>query len=370
MGPPFFQNPPKGTPGLLACLPPGAAALLLLAGSAVFSGCYTLSQGTAMLGYLSRAEPLESLLEEGEAPAEEQAENRRFVERVRDIRRFAREELGLRDTPNYTGYVKLDRDYLALVVSAGARDSFSPHLWWFPVAGSVPYKGFFNEAGARREAEKLRKKGLDVWVRRVDAFSTLGWFKDPLYSYMRSYPAHALADLIIHETLHATVYLPGQSGFNEELAEFVGSRGARLYVEKTFGPGSPEYRRIGESEADNAAFLAFINRLIAELDALYRGPLDREEKLRQKETVIRAAQERFAAEYDSLFQSDNYRGFSGLPVNNAYLELFRLYYSGGSYLEGLYLRSGGDLEKFIAAAKTIPRKAKNPRLELEKALGL
>jgi predicted aminopeptidase len=356
--------------GLALQFPLAASAFLLLAGAGLFSGCYTLSQGAIMLGYLGRAEPLESLLEDRDLSATEGDANRRFVERIQDIRRFAREELGLRDTPNYTRYVEIDRDYLALVVSASAKDSFSSYRWWFPVAGSVPYKGFFNEGGARQEAEKLQKKDLDVWVRQVDAFSTLGWFKDPLYSYMKDYSVHALADLVIHETLHATIYIPGQPVFNEELAEFVGSEGARLYVAAAFGPDSPEYRQIGESENDRAAFLAFMNGLITGLEALYQGPLTREEKLRQKEELIGAAQRRFEAEYDERFQSDGYRGFSRLPVNNAYLELFRLYYGGGSYLEDLYRRSGENLGDFIAAAKTVSRRGAAPRDQLEKALGL
>jgi predicted aminopeptidase len=313
-----------------------------------------------MLGYLHRAVPLEDL-----------EENHQFVEQIRDIRRFAQEELGLRETANYTRYVDIDRDYLALVVSASAKDSFLRHEWWFPVAGRVPYKGFFNEKDARREAEKLKRRDLDVWVREVDAFSTLGWFRDPLYSYMREYPVYRLADLIIHETLHATVYLKGQSQFNEELAEFVGREGARLYMEKTFGPDSGEYRQMTDSEADSAVYLSFIQDLIAELEELYNSGLRREEKLQKKDELIRSAQTRFEAEYETLFQSDNYRGFSRLPVNNAYLELFRLYYSGGDYLADLYERSGRDLVGFIAAAKTLTAKGAgrdDPRGQLERAL--
>jgi predicted aminopeptidase len=291
------------------------------------------------------------------------------VERVRDIRRFAQEELGLRETANYTRYVAVNQDYLAAVVSASARDSFSRHEWWFPVVGKLPYKGFFNPDDARREREKLRKKGLDVWIRGVDAFSTLGWFKDPLYSYMRRYPVNALADLLIHETLHATVFLKGHAQFNEELAEFVGSEGARLYMEKTFGLDSPEYRAMLDSEADQAAFISFIQGLIAELDTLYQSAAGRDEKLQKKETIIKAAQKRFEENYETLFRSENYRGFSDLPVNNAYLELYRLYYAGGGYLEDLYNRSGRDLPCFIAAAKTLTPRG-DPRAQLEAALGL
>ncbi|MDR0388782.1 MAG: aminopeptidase [Spirochaetaceae bacterium] len=353
-------------------LPALMVVLLIVSGAALFSGCYTLKQGAVMLGYLNRAVPLESLLEEGDTSGsgvqdEEAEKTRRFVEQVYDIRRFATEELGLRESKNYTRYVELDRDYLAAVVSASAKDSFTTHEWWFPVVGRVPYKGFFNPDDARKEAGKLAKKDLDVWIRPVDAFSTLGWFRDPLYSYMRDYPVHALADLIIHELFHATVYIKSNSQFNEELAEFVGSRGSRLYIESRYGSDSDEYRAQTNPNEDNAAFVAFIHELIARLEALYSGGGDRETILEQKALIIKAAQERFEAEYESRFSSENYRFFSTLPVNNAYLALYRLYYAKDNYLEELMTRSGVDLKTFIAAAKTIPKKG-DPRAHLEEAL--
>jgi predicted aminopeptidase len=334
---------------------------------ALFSGCYTLKQGFTMLGYLNKAVPLESLLEE-DIP-EELAKNQRFVEDIQDIRCFAVQELGLKESANYTRYVALDRDYLAAVVSASAADSFTRHEWWFPVVGKVPYKGFFNPEDARKEAEKLKKQGLDVWIRRVDAFSTLGWFSDPLYSYMQTYPLYHLADLLIHETLHATVYLKGQSQFNEELAEFVGSEGAKLYMERRFGRDGAEYRRMEDAQKDSATYLAFIQGLIADLDAVYTSPLDRAEKLQQKEAIIQAAQRRFDAAYDTWFHSDAYWGFSRLAVNNGYLELFRLYYDGGDYFKALYEGSGRDLSAFIAAAKTLKPQG-DPRRALAAALGV
>ncbi|MDR0453003.1 MAG: aminopeptidase [Treponema sp.] len=337
---------------------------------ALFSGCYTLRQGTAMLGYLGRAVPLETLESPGSGAEPGEAErDRAFAERVRDIRAFATGELGLRETKNYTRYVQIDRDYLAAVVSASARDSFSRHEWWFPVVGKVPYKGFFDPADARKEAEKLAKKGLDVWIRGVDAFSTLGWFRDPLYSYMRDYPAGRMAELLIHELLHATVYLKGQSQFNEELAEFVGREGSRLYIISRFGEESEEYRAMADGRADSAAFLDFIRGLIAELEAVYQGNAGPEEKLGRKEAIIIAAQERFEAEYESRFRQDNYRGFSKIKVNNAYLELYRLYYGESAFYEELYEKSGRDLRAFIAAAKTLSGKG-DPKRQLEEALGL
>jgi predicted aminopeptidase len=333
------------------------------------SGCYTVKQGAAMLGYLGKAVPLEELSAEN-APEED----RRFAERVADIRRFAMEELGLKESKNYTRYVRIDRDYLAAVVSACAADSFGRHEWHFPVVGTVPYKGFFNPDDAKKEAARLKADGLDVWVRGVDAFSTLGWFKDPLYSYMKNYTDYQLADLIIHELFHATVFIKGQVQFNEQLAEFTGSTGARLYIESRFGPESEEFPRIDASRIDHAAFTAFIRSLCADLEIVYGNKnLTREEKLAEKEKIIAAAKERFRAEYDSRFTGENYRGFAELPVNNAYLDLYRLYYEEDNFLANLYERSCGQpstagLRRFIEAAKTLKPKSGDLKAQLETAL--
>ena len=318
----------------------------------LFSGCYTLKQGTTMLGYLGKAVPLEKLA------AGENSEYGDFIERVEDITRFATEELGLRASKNYTRFVELDRDYLAAVVSACAADSFTRHEWRFPIVGAVPYKGFFDPADARKEAARLQSQGLDVWVRSVDAFSTLGWFKDPLFSYMKNYSEYQLADLLIHELVHATAFIRGRIQFNEQLAEFIGSRGAELYIINRFGIDSEEYRSINANAADRLAFRTFLTELTGELEVLYaRRDINREAKLSEKDNIIKAAKERFEAEYESRFLSENYRGFSSMPVNNAYLDLFRLYYEEDSFFADLFENLPGDetakLQLLIAAAASL-----------------
>lgn len=332
----------------------------MLAGfSVLFSACYTLKQGVSLLGYLNKAVPLESLVNE--------PEDERFVDEVTEIRRFAVEELGLNASKNYTTYVQLDRNYLAAVVSASKKDSFSRYEWWFPVVGYMPYKGFFNPDDARHEVEKLKKKDLDVLMRPVDAFSTLGWFKDPLYSFMKEYSSARLADLIIHESFHATVFLKNSVQFNEELAEFVGTEGARLYVAKKFGIDSDEYRELDSSNEENAVYIAYIKELIAQLEELYQRDIPRDKKLQEKETIISASKERFNREYEHRFSTDRYRFFSELNINNAYLELYRLYHERENHLKKLYADAGCNLPAFIAAAKTLT--TKSPPLEqLEAAL--
>ena len=308
-----------------------------------------------MIGYLNRAIPLEEVNDED------------FVLLVTDIRKFAMEELGLIMSRNYTRYVELDRSYLAAVVSASAQDSFRRHEWWFPIVGSMPYKGFFNIEDARRERIKLEKKDLDVWIRGVDAFSTLGWFRDPLFSYMRDYSPSRLADLIIHELVHATIFIRGQINFCEEIATFIGTEGARLYMESRYGIDSDEYRQMLVSEADSQTYIKFIQELIAELEILYSSSKTRDEKLLEKEQIIINAKQRFETEYENNFSGDNYLGFIDLPVNNAYLELFRLYHTPDNFFENLYERSGRDLPAFIEAAKKITRNG-NPREQLERNL--
>jgi len=340
---------------LLPFIPVILTCLLLLLGCGLLSGCYTFKQGITLLGYLNSAVPLEKI------------DNEDFIRLVKEIRAFAMDELGLKESRNYTRFVKLDRNYLAAVVSASAKDSFRRHEWNFPVVGRMPYKGFFNVEDARKERAKLEKKDLDVWIRGVDAFSTLGWFKDPIYSYMVNYSPARLADLIIHELVHATVFIKGQVKFNEELAEFIGSEGAKLFIIARFGEDSDEYRQIFTSDKDSQNYVEFIQELIAELDVLYNSKISREEKLMEKARIINAAKERFNAEYNSRFSDDNYRGFMELPVNNAYLELYRLYHTEDNFYEELFERSGQNLPAFISAAKKITKKG-NPRQQLENAL--
>jgi len=191
---------------------------------------------------------------------------------------------------------------------------------------------------------------------------------DPLYSYMRDYAPNRLADIIIHESLHATVFIKGQVQFNEELAEFVGSEGARLYIASRFGIDSEEYLSMFSADENNQHYVDFIRELIEELQTLYESDLGREEKLREKEQIIANAKERFNAEYESRFTNEQYRYFSELPVNNAYLELYRLYHAEDNYLAGLYEKAGKDLPAFIAAAKSMPKKGPAGRERLEKAL--
>jgi predicted aminopeptidase len=116
-------------------------------------------------------------------------------------------------------------------VSASKKDSFTFHLWWFPIVGEVPYKGFFEKEDAISQARDLEARGFETWVRGTDAFSTLGWFNDPVLSTTLKRPIVQIANTVIHETLHSTIWIPNHVDFNESLANFVGTEGAVQFFE-------------------------------------------------------------------------------------------------------------------------------------------
>lgn len=318
------------------------------------NSCYILQQAGPFLSQRFKARKIEEVLKD---PATEE-KTRLFLERVLDIKEYASTVLGLKKDKNYTTYIEVKEDYVATVVSACQPFSFEAWLWDYPVVGKLPYKGFYKEKDARQEVEKLKKKGLDVWVRRVSAFSSLGYFSDPLYSYMQSYTAYDLANLIIHEQTHATIFLKNQSQFNEELASFVGDTGARLYVAARFGSHSPEYLAIDRDQQEAETYRQFILELRKKLEILYNTPgMEPEKRQQEKQQIIEKAKADFKADYDKLFTTDNYKGFSDLPVNNAYISLFSLYNQDLSLYGKLYEKEGQSIPAMIRRLKAYKGKA-------------
>ena len=342
----------------------GAAAL-----SALFlSGCYVTTQGFRYLGLRSRARPLERVLAD---PASPEAE-RGLVLRAERVRAFAFSELGLKETKNYRSLVRLDADRLATVVQACAELSFDRHLWSYPLVGKLPYKGFFRPEEAEREAAARRAEGLDVIVRPVDAFSTLGWLSDPLFSFMSSYSEAELADLVIHELCHATAYAKGAGDWNEELATFVGREGADRYLASLEGSDSPALAEARLARREAEAFASFLRGTAEELEAVYASGLPAEEARARKAEVIAARAALFARDYDSLFRTARFEAFPMERLNNAYLDLYRLY-EGEPELYADYLSkvSGGDLRRFVADMARLAKEAKGkggPKEEMRRAL--
>lgn len=348
--------------------------------SFLLSGCYVAGQGYHLVRNQIRARPIERIVSGGGSESESvTSEELQLFNRTSAIRRFARDEIGLSATENYQTYVRTDHINLVDVVSAARPLSFERKEWWFPLVGRVPYKGYYNPVGARRLAQRLKRRGWDVIIRPVDAFSTLGYFRDPLYTFMARYDEARLAEMIIHEMAHATLWLNGESQFNEEFASFVGLVGSREYLSATYGENSQELKELDAVRADRAAFRRDVLALKEELQRFYDtipdratlSAVEREEYIAEKERIIQAYQEAFAERYDETYAGDRYRGFANRRINNAWIDLFQTYSSGVPEIEAFHQRHGADLSRTIemivtmmGERETLPRDKRLPPIDM------
>ncbi len=332
--------------------------VILIMGISLFSsGCYLLSQSGTYLSDRRQAKPIKKLIEN---PTIDE-ETKLFLAEVCDITSFATAEIGLTESKNYSSYVELNRDHLAYIVYASDELQLEQYMWKFPIVGALPYKGYFNLASARKEEQKMKDKGYDTWVSIVDGFSSLGLFTDPLYSFMKEYSPYRLSNLIIHELTHATIWVKGYTTFNEQLAAFVGDKGAKTYMESRFSRSSEEYQGIFTQEHDRALFLQKIDELRLQLMRIYaNSSLSEEEKRRDKEMILEAFSVKFASTYDEEFKTDTYRHIPELPINNAFIGLYGIYYGSDNYFDDLYAFFDEDLNSMLEALKPLDKTKDDP----------
>jgi predicted aminopeptidase len=183
---------------------------------------------------------------------------RQRLETVLKVRKFAADDLGLRVGGAYKTVTTVDQNAVVWVLMAAPRDSLSPYLWWFPIVGYVPYRGYFNKAHADAEARAMEREGYDTFVRPAIAFSSLGFFDDPVLSDLLELSRVELAGVLIHELFHRTFFLKSDVMFDESSANWIGNRGALDFFTKTYGATSQDAvaaREIYESDMRFAAFL-------------------------------------------------------------------------------------------------------------------
>jgi predicted aminopeptidase len=259
------------------------------------------------------------------------------------ILEFAHKELGLGGASNYTCYYDTDGQPVSWNISASPPHRFAPYQWWFPIVGSVPYKGYFERERAEAERDRLSAEGYDVIVRAVSAYSTLGFLSDPLLSTMIRYREGEFADLILHELTHATVYAPGQTEFNESLATFVGKTGSLLFMQRHYGAGSDVVAATRRQRQEGERFATLMHAVTSALDSLYALDLSREEVLLQRVAVFDGFKERYRG-MKELFPSSRYDGFLSWEVNNARLLSYRRYHRSLDLFANIYHQCGDSLQ--------------------------
>jgi predicted aminopeptidase len=340
-----------------------AVAAVLVAG---LSGCtgisYYAQSVNGHLEMLSARQPVAKLVDDPSQPAELRAE----MALASDIRRYATDELALPDNASYRSYVDTGRDAVTWAVFAAPEFSLVPQTWCFPVFGCVPYRGYFSREAAIEFAKDVRDEGMDVHVTGITAYSTLGWFSDPLLNTMFRRDEAFLAALVFHELAHQRFYVRNDTAFNEAFAVTVETSGVRKWL-KDRGDAAA----LGRYEAElkrEADFLDLIAETRTELIGIYRGADSAAEKRAAKAAAIDRLRARYRRLRDGRW--GGYAGYDGwfdAPINNAKLAATAVYNDLVPAFVDLFEACSGDYPKFYEAVRRIGALDKTKRLAALKA---
>ena len=283
---------------------------------------------------------------------------------AQQARRFASQRLGLPDNRSYTGYVELHRPYVVWNVFATPRYSVEAVPQCFPITGCVAYRGWFSEMDAKADAARLQARGDDVWVGGVPAYSTLGWFADPILSSMLRWDDDELDGTIFHELAHQLIYVKGDTAFNESFATFVQSEGLREWRQSRGLPPQDE-----RAQALNDGFTRLVLDLRERLKALYASGVDESAMTAGKQREIEAFRLRYAQWRERNWPHDHrYDTWVAQPINNARLLPFGLYDRWTPAFAILFQRAERQWPAFYASVRELARKPKAQREKLLQAL--
>jgi predicted aminopeptidase len=328
----------------------GLTALVMATTWVACSPVYVVKAGIAEARILRARRPIHEVL----ADTTVDADTRAKLSWVLEARRFAANDLGIAVGESYTMYTELDRDTLALIVTAAHQDRLVPKTWWFPIVGTVPYKGHFSLESALREEAGLAEKGFDTYVLPTAAFSTLGWFNDPILSTALQTDDVEVVTTVLHELSHQHLFVPGRVGFNESFATFVGRVGAaRFFCTRAGGgPDSVKCARALARWRDFQRFSGYLDGFVAELETLYGdASLTREDKIAGRERIFDEALARFDALVAPELEEFTFAGFRDTPLNNATLLSRIRYYNRLADFDAFLQSHEGDLVAALADLK-------------------
>jgi predicted aminopeptidase len=349
------------------------AGVVLLVALLAVSGCQTLSfYSQAVRGQyqlFAHQHPMQKVICDPQTPARLKQQ----LELVERLRAFAKNELKLPVDGHYRKYVDVKRPYVVWNVEAAPEFSLEPKSWWYPLVGSQEYRGYFSEKHARAYAAQLRKEGFDAYMGGVTAYSTLGWFKDPILNTFVFDREPDLAETIFHELGHQKVFARGDTDFNEAFATTVGQEGARRWLRAKGDTATAE-----KYEAELRRTVQFAHLVMGtreRLEALYGDELtetgiaqatnkkqnvSREELRREKKRILDDLQSEYVKLKAQWGGETEYDNWFAKGVNNAKLNSVAAYYDFVPGFERLLTINGGDLQKFYHGASEL---AKLPRKE-------
>lgn len=308
---------------------------------------YGLRQAKGQLSIIYNARPVDDFLADPDFP-DSLKQRLRLID---EVRRFAIDSLGLKDTENYKTMYDQQGKEIMWVVIASEPFRMKPKTWTFPVLGEVPYKGFFNKRLAIELRDQLESEGYDVIIRNPGGWSTLGWFTDPILSKMLNRSEGDLANLIIHEMSHATIFVKDSVDFNENLATFIGDRGAEQFLIYKYGANSSQYLTYMAEDRDYLKVVDHMLRGGSVLDSLY-GSMTEQQPLKEKQELKQQAIRRIVDAFDTLklevLQNPIKKLNERLPNNATFLNYRQYQASQDVFWREWEQRFGHDLKAYVA----------------------
>ena len=324
-------------------------------------GRYILRAGWEEAKILARRRPIEEVVaDSGTSPG-----LRDRLTLVIAARQYAVDSLSLDAGESFTTFAQLDRDTLVLVLSAAYRDRLEAHRWWFPIVGRLPYKGFFRTGDALRARADFEARGFDTYLRPASAFSTLGWFNDPLLSTTVRADTASLVNTVIHELSHNTLFVAGNAEFSESFASFIGARGAEAFFRSRNASGAAE--AVVDDWANDQVLGAFWERTATALDSAYRAwPTDSAARVVARDSVYARARRTLVDSVGPGLRGVNLNALSRIQLDNAALLARRVYAQRLELFDSVWVRNDRDVRKTIAAIQATVRNAPQAFVALER----
>jgi predicted aminopeptidase len=340
--------------------------LIVVVAISLASGCsigYYSQSISGHLSLMSSRVDIEDLLNDHNAPSDLKEK----LQLVLQIREFASETLQLPKNDSYKSYVELDRKHVVWNVVAAPEFSMELDKWCFLIVGCVNYRGYFSEQDAQSFAEALRAEGKDVYVPGVDAYSTLGWFDDPMLSTLLRRSEPRLAGLVFHELAHQLLYIKNDSAFNESFAKAVEIEGVHRWMQHR---GTPKLSQLyAQQKQRNKQFVELVKSTSETLKQLYAQDLPAESMRRKKAEIYQQMQQSYGQLKDSWQGYNGYDRWFAKDLNNAKLGTVGIYRDLVPAFQALLQQHNGDLQAFYDAAKRLSKKPKEERTaELNKLL--
>ena len=314
---------------------------------------YGWMQAKGQIGILWNVQDVEDVLKDPAFPDSLKAK----IRLIEEIKQFGVDSLGLTPSKNYTTFYNQHGKPLIWIITASDRYRIKPYQWQFPIVGAFPYKGYFDSTRAVREEKVLMNEGFDTDIGEVSAWSTLGYLKDPILSGMLRRKEGSLANLILHELTHGTLFVKNDLELNENLASFVGDLGAIRFLKQKYGRESKELRIYEYSKKYNDAYAQHILRGIGRLDSLYNTFGNNMKAVPLKDSLKKQVILKILNDADTLLSNKNtlktnsYWQTHPLP-NNAFFISYQTYKSKQNIFRNEYeTRFGADFKKYLGYLK-------------------